>query len=332
MPNFSPSCDWIIHRACPSCRLENSVIVQRHHLACQNPACNFTTEYACPICNESLHNASWKTHISEKIENNPIDLFICNHCNSHIPIQKITYMIDNGMIVDDKEKCSFCNGPTIHRSDMNISHRCFFFPKCSGQVDLFGTVKESLVFLDFETTGLEPGRDSIIEIGALKIDEDSYEHTFQTFIKPPHPISTHITQITGITDEMVSEAPEAIDPLKKLMSFIGNAKIVAHNADFDLPWLIVNLLQNKLPFENNDVICTLKWARQSGEAHCSLGALSKKYAIRHSNAHRALADAVATKELFFIFDGLKKSPRPQFSLSDYQETAQKLADKHPLAR
>lgn len=321
--------EWSVHRPCPSCRHENSILIKKNHLICEEKDCEFSISFDCPICNQSLENAQWFNHLSGRNNTEaPIDTFECNACKSVIPLQKIIYLIDNGMVMDEQHRCTFCNGPTIHRSDMNLSHRCFFYPKCSGQIDLFGTVKESLIFLDFETTGLEAGRDSIIEIGAVKIDEDGYEHIFQTFINPGIPISEHITKITGITQDMVAEAPPLKNMLSKFIEFIGNCKIVAHNVDFDILWLLTNSIHYKLPLQDNPVICTLRWARQSGEPHCSLGALSKKYAIRHNNAHRALADAVTTKELFFIFEGFKKSPRPQLKLSEFRDLAQRTAEKY----
>ncbi len=312
----------IIHKPCPSCRTENSVVIRRNELCCTNTDCHFSVGYCCPLCDSDLNNAEFK-------DDGRGLSFTCSRCKNTVPLQKIEYVIENAMVVDHHNRCTFCNGPTIHRSDMNLSHRCFFFPKCSGQVDLFGTVKESLVFLDFETTGLEAGRDCIIEIGALKIDEDGYEHTFQTFIKPPVELSPHITQITGITNDMVADAPELDAVFSRFIQFIGQSKIVVHNADFDMLWLLTASIQRQVKLPDNQVICTLRWARQSGEAHCSLGALSKKYAIRHSNAHRALADAVATKELFFIFEGFKKSPRPQLTLNEFMGMAEKLVAKYP---
>ena len=317
--------DYLVHKACPSCRHENSIIIDKNALICQEDGCGFSVMFCCPICDHNPQDAQW---ISDTDSPHP-KAFVCTNCRNLIPLQKVQYMIDNAMVVDSQHRCTFCNGPTIHRSDMNIAHRCFFFPKCSGQIDLFGTVKESLVFLDFETTGLEYGRDSIIEIGALKIDEDGYEHTFQSFVRPTLPPDAHITQITGITPEMLEGAPELNTVLGHLMEFVGSAKIVAHNAEFDIPWLLTALIKHQFEIPEKQVICTLNWARKSGEGHCSLGALSKKYAIRHHNAHRALADAVSTKELFFVFEGFKKSPRPETHFKDYLPMAKRAVEKYP---
>jgi len=245
-----------------------------------------------------------------------------------IDTRKIKYLIENGMFVDQNSRCQYCNGPTIHRNTMNLGHRCFFYPQCSGQAGLFGDQQESLVFLDFETSGLEVGRDFIIEIGALKIDKEGFEHTFQTFVEPQRELPAKITKITGITNEMLAGAPKLDQTISKLIHFVGDAKLVAHNADFDIPWLIASLIKTKLSPINPDIICTLKWARASQENHCSLGALAKKYKIGHANAHRALADAAATKELFFVFKNLGKSKRPETTLKSYWETTQKIVDKY----
>ncbi|MFC1754743.1 exonuclease domain-containing protein [Thermoproteota archaeon] len=232
------------------------------------------------------------------------------------------------MVVDHEKKCDLCFSPTLHRKDMNLGQRCFFFPKCSGQVDLFGTAQESLTFLDFETTGLNIGKDSIIEIGAVKLDGSGDFHTFQTLVKPPEALTPVITKITGITDSMLTNAPPPTQSMEKLISFIGSSKIVVHNADFDILWLMRSALRYNLPIDNNSVICTLKWARLYQEPHCSLSALTKKYRITHNNAHRALADAAATKELFFIFESFGKIKRPVQTLNDFIKPAQRLVDKY----
>jgi DNA polymerase III epsilon subunit family exonuclease len=210
-----------------------------------------------------------------------------------------------------------------------MSHRCFFFPKCSGQADLFGGGKrESLVFLDFETTGLEAGRNHITEFGALKIDSEGFEHTFESFVKVPVKLEQKIIQITGITDEMLKEAPPIEKVMEKFAEFVGDAILVAHNAEFDLPWLLVASERTSIPIHVKQVVCTLKWARKSNEPHCSLGALAKKYKIGHNNAHRALADAGATKELFFILDNLKVIDRPNEDIAHYRAVADKVMARY----
>lgn len=311
----------VIERPCPSCKQEGQVVLHKNRFHCLNDACSFETDYLCPICNASVSEETFA-------EDAHGAYFKCVSCSNVVHLQRIVHLITNSLVIDHDHRCQFCNGPMVHRADVNIGHRCFFFPKCSGQADLFDSKKESLVFLDFETTGLEAGKDAIIEIGAIKIDEEGFERTFQTFVAPNFDLDPKITQITGITNEMLTNAPSLKSSMEKLAEFIGNSTIVAHNADFDLLWLGTSYLRLEIPNQNNQVICTLKWAKSNNESHCSLGALTKKYAIRHRNAHRALADAVATKELFFIFEDMKKAKRPVFFFNDFIEISKRIVRRY----
>ena len=195
------------------------------------------------------------------------------------------------------------------------------------RASLFGAQKESLVFLDFETTGLEAGKDHLIEIGALKIDENGFEHVFDTFVKPPISLPEKIISITKITDDMLINAPTIDKVIDDFIEFIGNATIIAHNAEFDVPWLLLESKKHNLDVKSNSVICTFKWAQALKEGRSSLGALAKKYKIGHLNSHRALADSGATKELFFIFENMQTIPRPVQKLSHYQNIAEKITRK-----
>ncbi len=293
-----------ITRSCPDCRSGESLRLSGNRISCTIPACSFSIAFDCPLCEASLG---------------------CEKCSCRIPIKKIAYWLNNGLVVDRGVRCRLCNGPTIHRPEMNVGHRCVEFPRCAGQGELFGMSVETLVFLDFETTGLDSGREHIIEIGALKIDHEGYEHVFNTFVEPPVSIDYRITGITGITDAMVQGAPNSATAVAQLLTFIGNAKIVAHNADFDLPWLMIAANRHGLEVNATQVICTLKWARALGEPHCSLGALSKKYQISHHNAHRALADATVTKELFFVLESKANSVRPIVDIDTYRKIAEQAA-------
>ncbi|MGE4169897.1 MAG: PolC-type DNA polymerase III [Candidatus Margulisiibacteriota bacterium] len=301
-----------LRRSCPTCRQLGTVSVHAEGLSCS--ACDFEASFLCPICDHDVQVLG--------------DVAQCTDCRSKTPLKKIAYLIDNGLIVDHDLRCTTCNGPTIHRPQMNLASRCYFYPNCSGQTDLFSQKRESFVFLDFETTGLEAARDDIIEIGAVKLDEEGYEHTFQTFVKPSQDIDARITGITGITNEMVAGAPSLKDSMAQLMDFVGASSLVAHNADFDMMWLVSSLLQLQMPLPKVEVICTFKWAKKLGEPHCSLGALSKKYKISHQNAHRALADAAATKEVFFIFENYRRVARPVVPIGGYLEASLKMVKRY----
>lgn len=310
-----------INKPCPKCNSKETVFIEKNHIKCKNDKCSFDKIFNCPICNESLENSQFLTDSHG-------DFIVCSHCRTSIHSKRIAYFIENSLRISHDVTCEFCNGPTVHRSESNIGHRCVFFPKCSGQASLFGEAAEELVFLDFETSGLEIGKDYITEIGALKIDKDGFEHTFQTLINIPIPLAEKIVEITGITDEMLATAPQLSDVLDDFINFLGDAKIVAHNAEFDLPWLMVTLLKNKRPLLNNKVICTLKWAKASEEGKCGLGALTKKYNIGHKNAHRALADAAATKEIFFILEGKKLADRTYMPTKQFHDAAERIIEQY----
>ena len=293
--------------------------IEKNRLSC---ACGFALYYQCPVCQNDLDPDRFS----------PDDhggVFSCT-CGRRVPVKKIFHILENGLQVNYDIRCNYCHGPTVHLPGMNIANRCLYFPGCSGQADLFGGLqRETLTFFDFETTGLDASKHSIIEIGALKIDAEGDEHLFQTFVKPAMSISAEITRLNGISDIMVADAPDLPTALARFTSFLGDSRLVAHNADFDLPWLLVALLRTQREFAPRDVICTLNWARASQEPRCSLTALTKKYGIRHANAHRALADAAATKELYFIFENAKKAPRPSRSIMDFYAGAQKLVARSP---
>jgi len=310
-----------LNKPCPTCKATSTLHVLSPKIVCRNESCDFDVQFGCPLCDCDLE----KSHFEGSGEDEKL---LCPSCNRTLFTKKIMYLIENGLRVDLKQRCQTCQGPTIHRPEANLSNRCFFFPKCSGQANLFGETKESLTFLDFETTGLEIGRDSIIEIGALKIDEDGYEHTFQTFIEPLGLLDPRITEITGISDTMLEGAPSLNHGLKGLVDFIGSSKIIAHNSEFDIYWLLTASIRHQIPLKENIVICTLKWAKSCKEPRRSLGALTKKYNIGHQSAHRALADAAATKELFFVFENLNICPPQQESLKDYEEKSEKLVSKY----
>ena len=304
-----------INRACPACKQLNCLKIKENNIQCTS--CDFSIKYNCPICKESLSESSWETSDNG-------DFTTCKSCNNTIHIKKIQNLFNNLMKISYTQECKLCNGPTIYRTQANIGHRCFYFPKCSGQASLFSQKKECLIFLDFETTGLELKKGHIIEIGALKIDTDGLEHTFDTFIKSPITLPEKIKAITNINDEMLENAPNMKEVIEDFHSFIGNATIIAHNADFDVPWLINEFEKHNLPLQNNTIICTFKWAQLMKEPRSSLSALTKKYKIGHLNAHRALADAAVTKELFFIYEDAQLVERPTQPLSDFEKILAKI--------
>lgn len=122
--------------------------------------------------------------------------------------------------------------------------------------------KSTYCLLDIETTGFSFRTDKITEIGVLKYVDGKIVDTFETFVNPEIPIPEHITKLTGITDEMVKDAPKIDEAMKQFIDFVGEDSIlVAHNATFDLGFLKYNAEAIGLKLDNT-YIDTLVLAKQ----------------------------------------------------------------------
>ncbi len=157
---------------------------------------------------------------------------------------------------------------------------------------------EAYVSIDLETTGLNPKRDRIIEIGAVKVVQGNITDTFSTLVNPGRRLEQRITELTGITDEDLKDAPYLEEVLPELFSFLGELPLLGHSILFDFSFLKKAAVDRKQCFEKK-AIDTLKIARKylSRLESRSLDALCLYYRIPH-RAHRALADAEATDLLY----------------------------------
>jgi DNA polymerase-3 subunit epsilon len=183
--------------------------------------------------------------------------------------------------------------------------------------------------VDFETTGLNPhDGDRAIEIGISLLRGGREVDTFASLINPGMRIPAFITQLTGISNAMVATAPSAREVFQNVMSFVGDAQLVAHNASFDRKFWRRELVR-ELGIEcNRDFICTLMLSRrifQSFPSH-RLGEIARVLGIDTGRSHRALDDArVTTVILATMLDRLRMA-HPEQSinasfLSAYQKTA-----------
>ena len=153
---------------------------------------------------------------------------------------------------------------------------------------------ETIVVIDFETTGLYPDNgDRVIEIGAVMLRDLEIVDQFQSLINPGYFVSSEIESITGITNAMLSEAPKAPEAMEKFVKFIGTYPLVAHNASFDQHFLETELgyFGKKRPLNFG---CTLRIARRlyPDVINYKLETLVRYKEIPvKSQFHRALADA-----------------------------------------
>ena len=153
------------------------------------------------------------------------------------------------------------------------------------------------LIIDLETTGLNARTDEIIEIGAVKVSDGRITDSFQTFVKPHQQLSDEISELTGITPEMLSEAPGIDHAVKLLQRFAGGMRYwVAHNKSFESAFLDHLLDIQPLWLDSIDlakiVLPTSRYFR--------LGYLTDQYNIEHTEVHRALGDAMATARLLLI--------------------------------
>jgi len=164
----------------------------------------------------------------------------------------------------------------------------------------------SLVSLDLETTGLDPRKDEIIEIGAVRFNGSRVEAEFQTLVNPGRPIPPEIIRLTGISNEMVCNAPPLQAVLAQLVDFVGDSPVVGHNVQFDLGFLIhANVLQYVQTIDTYELAATV----MPLASRYNLGGLCQQLSIPLQNAHRALNDARMTHHLYLnLYEKVKELP------------------------
>ncbi|TDQ39682.1 PolC-type DNA polymerase III [Aureibacillus halotolerans] len=160
---------------------------------------------------------------------------------------------------------------------------------------------DTFVVFDVETTGLSANYDKIIELAAVRVKDGGIVDRFEAFANPHHPLSATTIDLTGITDEMVANAPEIDQVIVDFKQWIKNDILVAHNASFDMGFLNAALKKAGEEKAGNPVIDTLELARflfPTMKNH-RLNTLCKKFDIDLTQHHRAIYDAEATGYLFW---------------------------------
>jgi len=163
--------------------------------------------------------------------------------------------------------------------------------------------------LDIETTGLNKETDCITEIGIAKLVNGEIVEEFNELVNPQIHIPENITELTGITDEMVKDALTIDEILPKVIEFVGNFPIVAHNASFDMGFIKYNA--EKLGLQvNNDVIDTLQIAREKYPdfPNHKLGTVADNLDIIIEKEHRAIDDVKTLVKVFNIMEKDNQQP------------------------
>ena len=159
--------------------------------------------------------------------------------------------------------------------------------------------------IDLETSGGSPKSGAgITEIGVVKVRGGVVLGTFQSFVDPGHALPSFITQLTGITDEMLLSAPFIDEVLPTLFEFLGSPDetvLVAHNSPFDMSFLKAAALIHEYQWPNYSTVDTARLARaildRDEVINCKLGTLAEFFNAETSPTHRALDDAQATVDV-----------------------------------
>ena len=164
------------------------------------------------------------------------------------------------------------------------------------------SLDDTYVVFDIETTGFSPQNCRIIEIGAVKVVKGVIKERFSTFVNPEVPIPFRIEQLTSITDQMVMDAPKIEEVLPDFLRFSEGAVMAAHNADFDMSFIIENCKRLGIDREFT-YVDTVGMARFLLPAlnRFKLDTVAKAVGVRLDNHHRAVDDAACTAEIFVKF-------------------------------
>ena len=180
---------------------------------------------------------------------------------------------------------------------------CVIFEKGNGHDPIIRNKGKSLivfptsfVVVDLETTGFDPFYEEIIEMSAIRIEDGKVVSVFSELVKPCYPISSYITELTGITNDMLINCRSISEVMPDFISFVGSFILVGHNVNFDINFIYDNLLKlNGTQFKNS-FVDTMRLSQKllPNLKNRKLITLASHYNIKPSISHRSLADCETT--------------------------------------
>ena len=190
------------------------------------------------------------------------------------------------------------------------------------EMEIIARSANEFVSVDIETTGFHPDKGGrIIEIGAIRIKGGKLIDTFSILINPEMSIPKKITEITGITNEMVKNKPTFREVLPTFYDFISDSILVFHNAQFDWDRFLLYYFKKVGVYPDNNTVDTLKLSRAyypKNKDGYNLQAMCDKLNIKLENAHRATDDALATARLFYYLK--------EYKIKDFEDNQLSLLD------
>lgn len=171
---------------------------------------------------------------------------------------------------------------------------------------------DTYVAVDLETTGLDPKQDKIIEIGAVLVSGGKVVKTFSTLVNPRRELDERIEELTGITADMVDDAPDIDEVIGRIVEFCGELPLLGHHVIFDYSFLKRAAANKGLSFEKKG-IDTLTLCRRfmPEEERKNLGNASRYYRVKQEGAHRAMADAMTAHLLYQAVKKIHFSTMPE---------------------
>ncbi len=161
-------------------------------------------------------------------------------------------------------------------------------------------VRDYVVF-DLETTGISCNLDQIVEISGVKVIGGKVADNFSTLVNPQRPIPWQASQVNGITDDMVEDAPYIDDVLGQFIEFIGDFVLIGHNIkSFDLKFIYRESERLFGKFPDNDFVDTLILARHMFPEmeHHRLGDMADLFKLKNDQEHRALSDSMVNQKIY----------------------------------
>lgn len=172
---------------------------------------------------------------------------------------------------------------------------------------------ESYTVIDIETTGLDSSHDRIIEVAAIKINNENVENTFSSLIKSDTKIDSYIEALTGISNFDIANAPEPKEVLSQFSDFVGDSVLVGHNVNFDINFLYDNFEKYLSKPLCNDYVDTLRLSRRyfKGLSSYKLSALADFLKLSVETEHRALADCFTANQLLLKIKEASNRPNEE---------------------
>ena len=157
------------------------------------------------------------------------------------------------------------------------------------------------ITIDIETTGLDPEKDEILEIAAIKYIENNEAEIFSRVVKVQNPLTKEISELTGITDDFLLKNGMDIETaLKDFWNFVGRAKLVGYNISFDMSFLRNASIEHKIKMQANKCIDILQLARRKvkGTKNYKMSTVASELGIEMAQKHRAESDCRLAFEIY----------------------------------